>query len=69
AESMARFMVSSQSYSDLETRTILESTVYQWCLDFDEIYPHELRIYYEDDDFICYYFRQNTQRLYRLGIR
>jgi len=66
---LAKFMVSSRSYSDLETRTILESTVYQWCQDFDKIYPHELRVYYEDDDFICYYFRQNTQRLYRLGIR
>lgn len=66
---LARFSVSSRSYSDPDTRTILESTVYQWCQDFDNIYPHELRVYYEDDDFICYYFRQNTQRLYRLGIR
>lgn len=66
---LARFSVSSRSYSDLDTRTILESTVYQWCQDFDKIYPHELRVYYEDDDFVCYYFRQNTQRLYRLGIR
>lgn len=66
---LARFPVSSRSYSELDTRTILESTVYQWCQDFDKIYPHELRVYYEDDDFICYYFKQNTQRLYRLGIR
>lgn len=66
---LARFPVSSISYSDLDTRTILESTAYQWCQDFDKIYPHELRVYYEDDNFICYYFRQNTQRLYRLGIR
>lgn len=69
ASGLARFMVASSSYSNLETRTILESTAYQWCQDFDKIYPHELRVYYEDDDFICYYFRQNTLRLYRLGIR
>ncbi len=58
----------SQSYSNIESRTILESKMYNWCESFAQMYPHELKVYYEDDDFVCYYIRQNTQHLYNLNI-
>lgn len=55
-------------YSDLEKRTILESRLYHWCQTFDKTYPNELKTYYEDENFVCYYFRQNPQFLYDLEI-
>ncbi|MCI8441526.1 MAG: hypothetical protein HFG27_03210 [Provencibacterium sp.] len=59
----------SDSYSDLESRTILESKLYLWCQAFAQTYPFELEVYYEDDSFICYTFRQNTQALYNLNLK
>lgn len=58
----------SQSYSNIESRTILQSKMYKWCESFAQMYPHELKVYYEDDDFVCYYIRQNIQHLYNLNI-
>ena len=55
-------------YKDLESRTILESKMYDWCQKFDELYPGELKTYYEDDDFVCYYFKQNPRNNYELSI-
>lgn len=62
------FPSSSKVYSDLETRTIIESKLYEWCREFERLYPGELNVYYEDDDFVCYYFKQNIFRLYQLAI-
>lgn len=62
------FPNSSKVYSDLETRTIIESKLYEWCREFERLYPGELNVYYEDDDFVCYYFKQNIFRLYQLAI-
>ena len=58
----------SKSYSNFDSRVILESRGYAWCQKFNELYPNELKTYYEDDDFVCYYFRQNTQFLYDLNL-
>lgn len=55
-------------YTRLENRTILESKAYDWCSRFAELYPHTMKVYYEDDDFVCYYFRQEAEALYNLGI-
>ena len=49
-----------QLYLQLETRAILESKVYDWCQWFARENPSALNIYYEDDVFICYYFRQDV---------
>lgn len=59
----------SRSYSELESRTILESRLYKWCEEFEEAYPYEMNVYYEDEDFVCYYFRQNVQSLYNLELK
>lgn len=55
-------------YTRLENRTILESKAYKWCGRFAKLYPHAMKVYYEDDDFVCYYFRQEAGVLYNLGI-
>lgn len=57
-----------QNYKDLESRTIIESKAYYWCERFMKLYPHEMSVYYEDDDFICYYFRQEASSPYDLTI-
>lgn len=69
AEKRRGFPNNSKGYSNLETRTILESNMYEWCREFEELYPNELHTYYEDENFVCYYFKQNVMDLYRLGIR
>lgn len=56
-------------YTDPESRTILESKIYQWCQRFAELYPSELKTYYEDEDFVCYYFRQEPNSPYNLAIK
>ena len=56
------------TYRNLYIRTVINSKAYKWCMDFADMYDHEMKVYYEDDDFICYYFRQNTYSLYNLSI-
>lgn len=63
-----KFADSSRVYSNLEQRTMLESKLYLWCREFERLYPGELHTYYEDDDFVCYYIRQNALSLYSFGI-
>ena len=55
-------------YTKLGSRTILESKAYEWCRHFSELYPFEMNVYYEDEDFVCYYFRQDTASLYNLAL-
>ena len=64
--SMIIFSKESQSYSDLTSRSILESKMYYWCQNFSESYPNDVSVYYEDDNFICYVVEQNPYRLYFL---
>lgn len=58
----------SDAATDLEGRIILESKAYKWYKTFEQKYPNEGRIFYEDDDFLCYYFVQNVNSLYSLGV-
>ncbi len=62
------FTNSSKSYSNLPMRTMIESRANEWCREFEKLYPNEFRVYYEDENFVCYYFRQNTGKLYQLSI-
>lgn len=50
-----------------EGRTIMESKVYEWCQNFSKAYPSTMNIYYEDEDFICYYFEQKDHNLFNLA--
>lgn len=56
------------TYRTHESRTILEAKAYLWCQNFAGLYPFEVSVYYEDDDFVCYYFKQNPYALYDLAI-
>ena len=56
------------SYTRLEERTRLEARVYDWCRRFSKLHPGVLDVYYEDEDFVCYYLRQDPGRLYHLGM-
>lgn len=58
----------SLHYATPENRTILESKAYLWCQNFSKRYPFEVNVYYEDEDFVCYYFKQNPFALYNLAI-
>lgn len=60
--------ISHEVYTNLELRSALESKAYAWCQKFGELYPGELHTYYEDDDFVCYYFEQNQRSIYELSI-
>lgn len=62
-----RYPITSASYSDIVARIVLESRLESWCQQFSRLYPGELHTYYEDDDFVCYYFKQNPASLYQLG--
>ncbi len=54
------------SYTRLPARTILEAKAYAWCQEMAKRYPENMEIYYEDDAFVCYYFRQDGGRQYNL---
>jgi len=62
------FELKSSVYVNLSMRTLVESLAYKWCQKFEALYPGELQIYYEDENFVCYYIKQNPQSLYQLGI-
>lgn len=51
-----------------ENRWIMMSRFYYWAKTLEQIYPNDMQIYYESDDFICYRLTQNTYRLFNLAI-
>ena len=57
----------SDAYSNIKNREILESEMYFWCQKFKMHFPNEIKVYYEDEDFICYVVKQNTDHLYDLS--
>ncbi len=52
----------------LENRWIIMSRMYYWAKEFQKLYPNELKVYYETDQFVCYCLEQNTYSLYNLAI-
>ncbi|MCI8292595.1 MAG: hypothetical protein HFH53_03550 [Hespellia sp.] len=55
-------------YTDLESRTIVESKAYEWCQHFSKLYPYEWRVGYEDENFVCFYFEQEPGSPYNLAV-
>lgn len=47
-------------------RTVLESKAYEWCRAFSKRFPSALNVYYEDEAFVCYYLKQDTDEPYDL---
>ena len=62
-----KFHKSSAVYGTFWARIALNSKVYVWCQKFNAMYPNELHTYYEDEDFLVYYIRQNQRNLYELA--
>lgn len=44
------------------------SKMYYWAEEFRKLFPEDMSIYYEDEEFICYKLVQNTSNLYNLNI-
>lgn len=51
-----------------ENRLVTMSRMYYWCQTFKELYPNEMTVYYEDEEFICYKIVQNPYRLFNFAI-
>ena len=44
------------------------SRMNEWAETFRSMYPNEMRVYYEDDTFLCYMIEQNAYHLYNFSI-
>lgn len=51
-----------------ENRWIVMSKMYYWAQKFMKLYPNEMKVYYEDDEFVCYRLEQNMYSLFNLAI-
>lgn len=49
-------------------RIILNSRMYYWAQEYQKRFPNEMKVYYEDEDFICYYIEQNEYYLNNFAI-
>ena len=67
-ESLLTTSKASDAYSLIINRTILESEMYHWCQEFKTRLPNEIKVYYEDENFICYVVKQNPAHLYNLNL-
>lgn len=68
-ESLLTTSKASDAYSLIINRTILESEMYHWCQEFKTRLPNEIKVYYEDENFICYVVKQNPAHLYNLNLK
>lgn len=51
-----------------EERWNTMSHMYYWAQKFKQLYPNEMQVYYETDEFVCYKLHQNSYSLYNLAI-
>jgi len=49
-------------------RMIVNSRMYYWAQEYMKRFPNEMKVYYEDDEFICYYIEQNEYYLNNFAI-
>ena len=50
------------------SNNICNNFLFPFILRFKELYPNEMEVYYESDDFVCYRVRQNEYSLYNFAI-
>ncbi len=60
------YMANSQDY--YFQRVIIESQAYYWAHKFQQIYPRNFKIFYEDDIYVVYKLEQNTYYPYSMQI-
>lgn len=51
-----------------ENRWVIMSHMYYWAQEFQRLYPNEMKVYLETDQFVCYRLEQNTYSPYDLAI-
>lgn len=51
-----------------DDRWVTMSHMYYWAQAFQELYPNEMEVYYESDNFVCYRVKQNGYSLYNFAI-
>lgn len=51
-----------------DSRWIVMSHLYYWAQAFQRLYPNEMEVYYETDQFVCYRVQQNEYSLYNFAI-
>nr|WP_300817363.1 hypothetical protein [uncultured Acetatifactor sp.] len=51
-----------------DARWVVMSRLYFWAQAFRRLYPNEMEVYYETDDFVCYRVQQNEYSLYNFAI-
>ena len=49
-------------------RYVWMSKMYYWAERFRTLYPNEMTVFYEDDEFVCYKCEQNPYRLFNFAI-
>ncbi len=49
-------------------RLIEMSKLYEWAQDFAELYPNDVKVYYESDNFVCYCVEQDLYRPFNFAI-
>ncbi len=49
-------------------RIILNSRMYYWMQEYKKRYPNDIKVYYEDEEFICYFMEQNEYYLHNFAI-
>ena len=49
-------------------RSVTMSRMYYWAQAFQALYPNEMKVYYENERFVCYRIQQNVYRLYNFAI-
>ncbi|MCR4992104.1 MAG: hypothetical protein K6A45_03565 [Lachnospiraceae bacterium] len=62
-----KFPLDMSVYNTLWVRVVLFSKAFEWCQKFNAMYPNELHTFYEDEDLLVYYLRQNPRNLYELA--
>lgn len=62
------FSLGSRAASSITGRSIMESQLEEWIALFKRYYPHEINVYYENDNVICYHITQNPARLTNLAL-
>ncbi|MBQ7506039.1 MAG: hypothetical protein IJT05_01800, partial [Lachnospiraceae bacterium] len=51
-----------------EPRWVVMSHMYYWAQQFMKLFPNEMEVFYEDDEFVCYRVRQDAYALYNFAI-
>ena len=49
-------------------RAVTMSRMYYWAQAFQQLYPNEMKAYFENERFVCYYIEQNPYSLYNFAI-